>query len=114
MPPAARPTWQATALVTVGATGVVTGLSVVPNAPADLTSPASLPVKLVALERADVVTPGSDGMLRAAIVHYAKHLLRLAETRSPAEMEAMIWSYASADGADHGPSCAAFRGRLHP
>src|SRR5690348_16125966 len=47
-------------------------------------------------------------MLRAAIVHMARHFLRLAQTRSPAEMEAMIWQYASTDGANHGPSCGAF------
>ncbi len=109
MSPAARPQWQqATALITLGAGGVVTGLSFVPNAPADLTSPASLPIKLVALERTAAPAPGRDGMLRAAIVHTARHFLRLAETRSPAEMEALIWRHASTDGADHGPSCAAF------
>ena len=109
MPPPARPPWQqATALVTLGAGGVVTGLSLVPAAPADLTSPASLPVTLAAFERTDAPAPGSDGMLRSAIVHVARHFLRLAETRSPAEMEAMIWRYASTDRTDHGPSCAAF------
>jgi len=45
--------------------------------------------------------------LRLAIVHVARHCLRLAETRSPAEMEALIWQYASTDRAGHGPSCAA-------
>ena len=109
MPLTARPLWQATALVTLGAGGVVTGLSLVPKAaPAELTSPASLPIKLLALQRADGQPPGADGMLRSAIVHVARHFLRLAQTRSPAEMEALIWQYASSDGADHGPSCAAF------
>jgi hypothetical protein len=107
--PAARPQWQqATALITLGAGGIVTGLSFVPNTPADLTSPASLPIKLLALERAGGPAPGSDAMLRSAIVHTARHFLLLAQTRSPAEMEALIWRYASTDGADHGPSCAAF------
>ena len=110
MPPASRPQWQqATALITLGAGGIVTGFSFVPKAPADLTSPASLPpVKLLALEHANGPALGSDAMLRAAIVHVARHFQRLAETRSPAEMEAMIWQYASTDGANHGPSCAAF------
>jgi flagellum-specific peptidoglycan hydrolase FlgJ len=109
LPVAARPLWQATALVTLGAGGIVTGLSLVPKAaPAELTSPASLPVKLLALQGADGQAPGADGMLRSAIVHVARHFLRLAQTRSPAEMEALIWQYASSDGADHGPSCAAF------
>ena len=110
MPRPHRPQWQqATALITLGAGGAVTGFSFVPKAPADLTSPASLPpVKLLALEHTSGPAPGSDAMLRAAIVHVARHFMRLAESRSPAEMEAMIWQFASADGANHGPSCAAF------
>ncbi len=47
-------------------------------------------------------------MLRAAIVHVAGYYLRMAQTKSPAEMEAMIWQQDSIDGADHGQSCAAF------
>ncbi len=110
MPPASRPQWQqATALITIGAGGIATGISFLPKAPADLTSPASVPpVTLLALEHASGPAVGSDAMLRAAIVHIARHFLRLAETRSPAEMEAMIWQYASTDGTNHGPSCAAF------
>ena len=110
MSPAPRPQWQqATALITLGASGIVTGLSFVPKAPADLTSPASLPpVKLLALDHASGPALGTDAMLRAAIVHIARHFMNLAQTRSPAEMEAMIWQYASTDGANHGPSCAAF------
>ena len=110
MPPVSRPQWQqATALITIGAGGIATGLSFLPKAPAELTSPTSVPpVTLLALAHASGPTLGSDAMLRAAIVHMARHFLRLAETRSPAEMEAMIWQYASADGANHGPSCAAF------
>jgi flagellum-specific peptidoglycan hydrolase FlgJ len=110
VPPASRPQWQqATALITIGAGGVATGLTFVPKAAADLTSPASVPpVTLLALEHAKVHAPGRDAMLRAAIVHMARHFLRLAQTRSPAEMEAMIWQYASTDGVNHGPSCAAF------
>ncbi len=38
----------------------------------------------------------------------ARYYLRMAQTRTPAEMEALIWRAASTDGADHGPSCAAF------
>src|SRR5437764_3379462 len=110
VPPAPRPQWQqATALITVGAGSIATGLAFVPKAAADLTTPASIPpVTLLALEHANAPAPGRDAMLRAAIVHIARHFLRLAETRSPAEMEAMIWQYASTDGANHGPSCAAF------
>jgi hypothetical protein len=110
VPPAPRPQWQqATALITIGAGSIATGLAFVPKAAADLTTPASIPpVTLLALEHANAPAPGRDAMLRAAIVHMARHFLRLAQTRSPAEMEAMIWQYASTDGASHGPSCGAF------
>ena len=32
----------------------------------------------------------------------------MAQSRTPGEMEALIWQRDSVDGADHGPSCAAF------
>ena len=38
----------------------------------------------------------------------ARYYLGLAQTRTAAQMEALIWDKTSADGADHGPSCAAF------
>ena len=38
----------------------------------------------------------------------AKYYLRMAQSKSPAEMEAMIWGVDSVDGANHGQSCAAF------
>ena len=50
----------------------------------------------------------SDAQLRAAIVNVAGYYLRLAKTRTPAQMEALIWDNTSSDGADHGESCAAF------
>jgi flagellum-specific peptidoglycan hydrolase FlgJ len=107
--PAPRPRWQqATALVSLGAGGVVTGLSFVPGSPADLVAPASLPFALMALEKSAQPAPSDDALLRSAIVHVARHFLRMAERNSPAEMEAMIWRHASVDGADHGASCAAF------
>ena len=109
MRPAPKPRWQqATALVSLGAGGVVTGLSFVPGSPADLTSPATLPFALMALEKSAQAAPSDDAMLRSAIVHVARHYLGLAERKTPAEMEAIIWQHDSLDGADHGPSCAAF------
>ena len=109
MRPAPRPRWQqATALVSLGAGGVVTGLSFVPGSPADLTSPATLPFALMALEKSTQPAPSDDALLRSAIVHVARHFLRMAERKSPAEMEAIIWRQASLDGANHGPSCGAF------
>ena len=38
----------------------------------------------------------------------ARHYLRMAQGKTPAEMEALIWQASSIDGADHGQSCAAF------
>ena len=86
-----------------------------------MTSPASVPMHLLALEQA--AQPGtftdlavgdsaarvtSDAQLRGAIVNVAGYYLRLAKTRTPAQMEALIWDNTSSDGADHGESCAAF------
>jgi flagellum-specific peptidoglycan hydrolase FlgJ len=87
-----------------------------------MTSPTSVPLHLLALEQAaqpgalgDLAVGGdstarvtSDAQLRAAIVNVAGYYQRLAKTRTPAQMEALIWDKVSSDGADHGPSCAAF------
>jgi len=107
-----KPWWQqATALVTVSTGGAITGFTFVPGAAATMTSPTSVPLHLLALEKA--AKPGSpadsgDAALRSAIVNVAGYYLRLAQTRTPAQMEALIWGKASVDGTDHGPSCAAF------
>jgi len=118
-----KPWWQqATALVTVSTGGVITGLNFVPGAATTMTSPASVPLHLLALEQAaqpgtftDLAVGGdtaarvtSDAQLRAAIVNVAGYYARLAKTRTPAQMEALIWDNTSSDGADHGESCAAF------
>jgi flagellum-specific peptidoglycan hydrolase FlgJ len=110
----AKKAWwqQATALVTVSAGGVITGFNFVPGA-ATLITPASVPLHQLALEQAaqpDTAgkTTASDAQLRAAIVNVARYYLRLAQTKTPAQMEAMIWGEVSSDGADHGPTCAAF------
>jgi flagellum-specific peptidoglycan hydrolase FlgJ len=96
----------------VSAGGVITGFNFVPDA-AVLTTPASVPLHQLALEQAaQPDTAGkataSDAQLRAAIVNVARYYLRLAQTKTPAQMEALIWGEVSRDGADHGPSCAAF------
>jgi flagellum-specific peptidoglycan hydrolase FlgJ len=119
-----KPWWQqATALVTVTTGGVITGFNFVPGAAATMTSPTSVPLHLLALEQAG--QPGAamnaravggdsadsatgDALLRSAIVNVAKYYLQLASTRSPAQMETLIWDNTSVNGADHGPSCAAF------
>ncbi|HXT93008.1 MAG TPA: hypothetical protein VN714_27560, partial [Trebonia sp.] len=102
--------------------GVITGLNFIPGAAATMTSPTSVPLHLLALEQAanpgvsgDLAVGGdsagrvtSDTQLRAAIVNVAGYYLRLAKTKAPAQMEALIWGDTSSDGADHGPSCAAF------
>lgn len=105
----ARPAWQQmTALVSLSASGAITGFSFVPKAPADIQGPSSLPIHLVALEKSASPAPADDSALRSAIVNVANHYLRMAGSRSPGEMEALIWQSVSTDGADHGPSCAAF------
>jgi flagellum-specific peptidoglycan hydrolase FlgJ len=104
-----KPWWkQATALVTVSTGGAITGFTFVPGAAATMTSPTAVPVHLLALEKAAATADSPDAGLRSAIVNVAGYYLRLAQTRSPAEMEALIWGKASVDGTDHGPSCAAF------
>ena len=109
LPPASKPWWQqATALVSLGAGGAVTGLSFVPKASADVSSPASMPISLLALKHSVQHASSSDARLRSAIVNVASYYRQLAEEKSPAEMEALIWQHDSVDGADHGPSCAAF------
>ena len=109
LPPASKPWWQqATALVSLGAGGVVTGLSFVPKASADVSSPASMPINLLALKHSVRHAGNGDARLRSAIVNVANYYAQLAEEKSPAEMEALIWQHDSIDGANHGPSCAAF------
>ena len=109
MPSAGRPWWQqATALVSLGAGGAITGFSFVPRPAADLTSPSSMPVGLMALEKSAQPAQASNDALRAAIINVANYYLRMAQTKSPAEMEAIIWQRDSLDGVDHGESCAAF------
>ena len=105
-----KPWWQqATALVTVSTGGVITGFTFVPGAATTITSPTSMPLHLLALQKA-ASSPASsdDSALRSAIVNVAGYYLRLAQTRTPAQMEALIWGKDSLNGADHGPSCAAF------
>src|ERR1700722_17092876 len=110
---ASKPWWQqATALVTVSASGVITGFNFVPAAAAE-TTPTSVPLHLLALQQAAQPgtagkAPASDAQLRAAIVNVAGYYLKLAKTRTPAQVEALIWDAVSSDGTDHGPSCAAF------
>src|ERR1700733_2841361 len=107
-----KPWWQqATALVTVSASGAITGFNFVPAAAK--TTPASVPLQLLALEQAAQPdtggkAPASDAQLRAAIVNVAGYYLKLAKTKTPAQVEALIWGKVSGEGTDHGPSCAAF------
>ncbi|HLN67341.1 MAG TPA: glycoside hydrolase family 73 protein [Streptosporangiaceae bacterium] len=99
---------QATALVSLSTAGAMTGFSVAHGTVTDLTSPASVPVKLLASRQPATPAAGGDRALRSAIVKAAQYYLRLAQSRSPSEIEALIWQNDSTDGADHGESCAAF------
>jgi flagellum-specific peptidoglycan hydrolase FlgJ len=104
-----KPTWQqATALVSLSTYGAMTGISFAHGALADITSPTSMPVHLLAFNKPAQSTPAGDSALRAAIVKAANYYLRLAQRQTPAQMESIIWQGASVGGADHGPSCAAF------
>ncbi len=106
---ASKPSWQqVTALVSLSASGTVTGFSFVPHSPTDLMSPTSMPVRLMALERSVKPAASGDAALRSAIVNVANYYLRMAEGKTPAEMEAIIWQHDSVNGVDHGESCAAF------
>jgi lysozyme len=69
-------------------------------------------VTLTALDRAAqpdaAQAPSDESVVRTAIVKVASYYARLAQTKTPAEMEALIWQQDSTNGADHGQSCAAF------
>jgi hypothetical protein len=104
-----KPWWQqVTALVSLSAGGVITGFSFVPRAAADIKSPSSIPIHLLALKQSNQQATADDGMLRSAIVNVANYYLRMAAGKTPAEVEAIIWQHDSVDGIDHGESCAAF------
>jgi flagellum-specific peptidoglycan hydrolase FlgJ len=111
--PLRKPTWQqATALVSLSTCGAMTGFSFSHGTVAQMTSPASMPVHLVDFSKPAQPAASSaseeDSTLRSAIVNVANYYLRMAQSKSPAEMEALIWQSDSVDGADHGESCAAF------
>jgi len=107
---AGKPTWQQmTALVSLSTGGAMTGFSLVSGtAAADLTSPAGTQIRLLALRQSARPAAASDAPLRSAIVNVANYYLRMAQVKTPAEMEALIWQHDSIDGVDHGASCAAF------
>ena len=110
--PRTKPTWQqATALVSLSTCGAMTGFAFAHGTVDEMTSPTRMPVKLMALNKPAAPAKAEqtgDRALRSAIVKVAKNYLRMAQSKSPAEMEALIWGVDSVDGADHGESCAAF------
>ena len=109
MHPVKKPTWQqATALVSLSTCGAMTGFAFAHGTVDDMTSPTRMPVHLLALKKPAKPVSASDSALRSAIVNVANYYLRMAQTKSPAEMEAIIWGKDSIDGVDHGESCAAF------
>ena len=105
----AGPRWQhVTALVSLTTGGAITGFAFVPGTVPDLTSPTGMPISLLAMQQSVQPAQANDAMLRSAIVNVANYYLRMAKSRTAAEMQAIIWQNASIDGADHGQSCAAF------
>jgi flagellum-specific peptidoglycan hydrolase FlgJ len=106
---ASKPWWQqATAVVGIGASGAITSFSFAHGAPHAADPPSPAHIRLLALQQVAKPAPHSDALLRSAIVNVAQYYLRLSASRTPAEMEALIWQHDSSDGVDHGPSCAAF------
>src|SRR5438270_9924914 len=104
-----KPAWQqATALVSLSTCGAMTGFTFAHGTVADMTSPTSMPAHLLAFKKPAKPAATNDGALRSAIVSVAKYYLQLWQSRTPAEMEALIWQADSIDGVDHGQSCAAF------
>ena len=104
-----KPRWQqATALMSLSTCGAMTGFAFAHGTVADLTSPTSMPVHLLAATRPAQAEPTTESALRSAIVKAATYYLRLARDKSPAEIQSLIWQKASIGGADHGESCAAF------
>jgi flagellum-specific peptidoglycan hydrolase FlgJ len=99
---------QATALVSLSTCGAMTGIAFAHGTVAELTSPSSMPAHLLAVKKPGASAPAGESALRASIVRAANYYLRLAQGKTPAEMEALIWQNDSMDGADHGSSCAAF------
>jgi flagellum-specific peptidoglycan hydrolase FlgJ len=115
--PVKKPTWQqATALVSLSTCGAMTGFSFTHGTVAEVTSPTSMPAHLLEFKQpartasASALASASagDSTLRSAIVKVANYYLRMAQTKTPAEMETIIWQSDSVDGVDHGESCAAF------
>ena len=89
----------------------MTGFAFAHGSVGDMTSPTRMPVHLMSLKTP--ATPArpvsaSDRALRSAVVNVANYYLRMAQHKTPAEMEAIIWGSDSVDGVDHGESCAAF------
>ena len=110
MQSASKPRWQQmTALVSLGTGGAMTGFSLIPGSTAaDLASPAKAHIHLLAQQQTAQPASSAEAPLRSAIVNVARYYLRMAQSKSPSEMEALIWQHDSIDGVDHGPSCAAF------
>ena len=109
MRPVRKPTLQqATALVSLSTCGAMTGFAFAHGTVDEMTSPTRMPVRLLALDKPAAPASTGDGALRSAIVKVATNYLRMAQTRNPSEMEALIWGTDSIDGVDHGESCAAF------
>jgi flagellum-specific peptidoglycan hydrolase FlgJ len=109
MTTASKPWWQqATALVSLSASGTITGFSVTPHSPADMPKASPAQIRLLALRQMAKPASTAEVTFRSAIVDAAKYYLRLAQHNTPAEMEALIWEHDSRNGVDHGESCAAF------
>ena len=110
--PKTKPAWQqATALVSLSTCGAMTGFAFAHGTVDEMTSPTRMSVKLMAVNtpaKPAKAEQTGDSALRSAIVKVARNYLRMAQSKSPAEMQGLVWGVDSVDGADHGESCAAF------
>src|SRR4029078_1711368 len=98
-----------TALVSLSTCGTVTGFTVAHGTVAEMTSPAGVPAHLRALDEPAASASPGDGALRSAIVSVARHYLQLARTRTPAEMESLIWQVSSGERGGTRTRCRASR-----
>ncbi|HEV2451104.1 MAG TPA: hypothetical protein VGS62_04170, partial [Streptosporangiaceae bacterium] len=78
---AAKPWWQqATALVSLSASGAITGFSFTPAAAAaGAPAPVGTQIRLTALREAAKPAAASDAMLRSAVVNVANYYLQMAK-----------------------------------
>ena len=105
MQSANKPRWQQmTALVSLGTGGAMTGFSLVPGSTAaDLASPTNAHIRLLAQQQNTQPAASAEAPLRSAIVNVAHYYLRMAQSKSPQEMEGSYGSTTASTGPTTAP-----------